>query len=183
MDTKLNTGPQASSGAVLGALLVLAGLRFLVLRYTPVDVAQYGWPAFVVGTGFAFLVVGVLVRPAVGLVIPGSVIAMVGGILAVQNAFALWASWSYAWALVFPTSVGIGIAIMGLLSHDRAQAAQGAWTATVGLTLFAVFATFFEGLLHVSGVQLGILDTLFPVLLIALGLALMFATALRRRPA
>jgi hypothetical protein len=182
MNTHVNAGPQASSGVVLGALLVVAGFLFLVFRFAPWDVAQYGWPAFVVGTGFAFLVIGLLVRPAVGLVIPGTIIAMVGGILAVQNAFGLWGSWSYAWALVFPTSVGIGIAIMGLVRHDRSQASQGAWTAAVGLTLFAVFAMFFEGLMHVSGVELGVLGTVFPVFLIALGLVLMFATVLRGRP-
>lgn len=181
MDTNLNTGPRANSGVVLGALLVVAGFLFLLFRFAPWDVAQYGWPALVIGTGFAFLVVGLLVRPAVGLVIPGSIIATVGGILAVQNAFDLWGSWSYAWALVFPTSVGVGIALMGLVRRDRSQASQGAWMATIGLVLFAVFAMFFEGLLHVSGVDLGVLATLFPVFLIALGLALMFATVLRGR--
>jgi hypothetical protein len=182
MENKLGSGSQASSGAVLGALLVVAGIVFLALRFAPVDLAQYSWPAFVIGTGVAFLVTGLLARPAVGLVVPGSIVTMVGLILAVQNAFGLWASWAYAWALVFPGSVGIGIAILGLARGDRAQASQGASMAFVGLSLFAIFALFFEGLLHVNGVELGVLGSVgFPLLVIVLGLTLLSASVLRRR--
>jgi hypothetical protein len=178
MEHKLDAGTQGSSGAALGALLVIAGIVFLALRFAPVDVSQFGWPLFVVLTGLTFLIAGLVARPAVGLVVPGSIVTMVGVILAFQNAFGLWASWSYAWALVFPTSVGIGIAIMGVVRKDPKQVEAGTWTAFVGLCLFAVFALFFEGMLRVAfGPAASIV---FPLFLVALGFALLFASLLRR---
>lgn len=181
MEHKVESGAQSSSGAALGALLVIAGILFLAFRLAPVDVSQFGWPLFVILIGFMLLLVGLLARPAVGLVVPGSIVTMVGFILAVQNTFGLWAAWSYAWALVFPTSVGIGIAIMGLARRDGKQVEQGMWTAFVGFSMFAVFALFFEGLLGISGLAFGpAASIIFPVFLIAFGLALLFATVLRR---
>jgi len=43
-------------------------------------------------------------------VIPGSIITIAGLVLAVQNTFDLFATWAYAWALVAPGGVGLGIA-------------------------------------------------------------------------
>lgn len=181
MEHKLDSGTHGSSGAALGALLVIAGILFLALRFAPVDVSQFGWPLFVVLTGLTFLVAGLVARPAVGLVVPGSIITMVGVILAFQNTFGVWASWTYAWALVFPTSVGIGVAIMGMVRKDPKQIEGGTRTAFVGLCLFAVFALFFEGMLRVSGLAFGpAASIVFPLFLVALGFALLFASLLRR---
>lgn len=181
MERKLDTGFQGSPGAALGALLVIAGILFLALQLAPVDFGQLAWPLFIVFGGMALLLIGLLTRSAVNLVIPGSIVTMVGLILSVQNTFSLWASWSYAWALVFPTSVGIGIALMGLARGDRPQVGQGMWMAAVGLSLFAVFALFFEGLLRVSGLALGpAAPIVFPLLIVGLGFALLFASVFQR---
>lgn len=181
MEHKLDTGAHGSPGAALGALLILAGILFLALRFAPVDVSQFGWPLFVIVIGLTFLVGGLLARQAVGLVVPGSIVTMVGLILTVQTTFGLWASWAYAWALVFPTSVGIGVAIMGLARRDPKQSEQGMWMAFVGACMFAVFALFFEGMLHISGLAFGpAASVAVPLLLVGLGVALLFANVLRR---
>lgn len=182
MENKLTPGSQSNAGVVLGALLILAGLLYLVSRFAPFDVGQYGWPLFVIAPGVALIAFGVAVRSAAGLVVPGSIVTVVGLILAVQNMFGLWAAWSYAWALVFPGSVGVGVALLGAAHREQAQIERGLWMALTGLALFAIFGLFFEGVLHVSGVDFGpVAGVVFPVFLIGIGLALLIAAIFSRR--
>ena len=47
----------------------------------------------------------------------GSAVTMVGTILLFQNTFDYFQSWAYAWALVFPTSVGVGQLIYGSIKN------------------------------------------------------------------
>lgn len=50
-----------------------------------------------------------------GLAVAGGIVTMTGTILLIQNTTGLWASWAYAWALIFPTSIGLGLLVYGLL--------------------------------------------------------------------
>lgn len=163
-----------TSATVLGGLLILVGIGFLVAQFTNVDLGQYGWPLFVVVSGVVLIALGLINRPAAGLVIPGSIVTMTGVILAIQNFTGLWASWSYAWALIFPTSIGIGTAILGLSRGNRKEVSGGVQVILAGLALFAIFGIFFEGILHVDGVNLGTVgNILLPVVLIAAGVLLL----------
>ena len=98
---------------VLGILLIAAGVLFLAARVGNFDLGQYGWPLFVIVPGIALIALGVTSRQVSGLVIPGSIVTVTGLILAVQNALDLWATWSYAWALIFPGAIGLGTVILG----------------------------------------------------------------------
>lgn len=167
----------------LGLILVVAGVIFLVAQFLPFDVGQYGWPLFVILIGAAFLVIG-LATPAFGFVVPGSIVTMVGLILAVQNTFDLWAAWSYAWALVFPFSVGIGIALLGMEMKNQKQVRDGTRMAGTGIALFLVFGAFFEGILHVDGFEIGSIgNLLISFILIASGVVLLVLRTASNRPA
>lgn len=184
MENKPASGTRYDSGVVLGTILVIAGVLYLIERFTPFDVGQYGWPLFVIVAGLALIAIGIASRSAIGLAVPGSIATVVGLILAVQNAFGLWATWSYAWALVFPGAIGVGTAIMGAARGDRRQLEGGVWAALTGVGLFAVFGLFFEGVLHVSGVDFGpVADVALPLCVIAVGLVLLLAAAFSRRRA
>jgi hypothetical protein len=183
MQSQMNRPTVTSGGSLVGLLLVLAGVYFLIARYLPFDIGQYGWPLFVVLTGATILVVGMSVRAMSGLVIPGSVVTVIGLILAVQNTFSLWATWSYAWALAFPGAIGLGIAIQGMIVGNRNRVRAGARTMSTGVVLFLVFGAFFEGILHVSGYDLGSVgDLLIPLALIASGVVLIVIRLFSGRP-
>ena len=184
MENRSVRGSQHDSGVVLGALLIVAGFVYLVARFAQFDVGPNAWPLLVILAGVALVVIAVLTRSAVGLAVPGTILTVVGLILAVQNAFGLWATWSYAWALVFPGAIGLGTAIMGAAQHDSRQVDSGIRAALTGIAMFAIFGLFFEGILHVSGVAVGsTIGIVLPIAVIAVGLALLFASIFVRRRA
>jgi hypothetical protein len=78
-------------------------------------------------------------------------VTTVGLILLVTNTFQLWAVWAYAWALVVPTSIGVGLFLFGGLSGRSRPQRVGQVMATIGIWLFLGFAAFFEGVLNISG--------------------------------
>jgi hypothetical protein len=177
-----NRRSPSDAGVVWGILLVFAGIFFLAVRYAPSDLGQFGWPFFVLVPGLVLLFIGATVRSVAGLLVPGTVVTVVALILAVQNTFDLWASWAYAWALVAPGAFGLGAALLGLARHDRKQTDDGMRAALVGVAMFFVFAVFFEGILHVSGLNFGApFDIVLPVFLIAIGAALMAFRLVRPR--
>ena len=92
-------------------------------------------------------------RGGLGLAIPGAILAMVGVVLWFQATNDLYATWAYAWALVAPTGVGLGMLLYGLAHRDGELARDGLRTTLVGIGLFLGFAFFFEGVLGLSGVE------------------------------
>lgn len=182
MENKMQSGAQGNSGVVLGALLILAGLLFLTLRLGTIDIGQNEWPLFVIVAGLALIVVSLSSRTLAAFAVIGSITLVAGLILAVQNAFGAWATWSYAWALVFPGAVGLGVAIIGAQRRDRARIERGLWMVATGVTLATIFGLFFEGLLHISGVTLApAFGIVMPVFLVVFGFALLAASVLARR--
>jgi hypothetical protein len=180
MENRINRRSQRSSGAVLGVLLVVAGLLYLAQQYVPFKLGEYGWPLFVVLGGLALVIAGVVIRPASGLIVLGTMGIVVGLILAVQNTFGLWSSWSYAWALVAPGAVGLGILIRGIASGSAQEVERGGWLALVGVSLFVVLALFFEGSLRINGFDLGNAGNIvLPLLVIGLGLAFLVGAIAR----
>ena len=184
MQNQIKRQSAVSGGWGLGVFLIVAGVIFLMARLLNVDVGQYGWPLLVILAGITFLAIGLSSRISAGFVVPGSIISVVGLILAVQNTFGLWAAWSYAWALVFPFAVGIGLALLGLRLDQPEQVRVGTRMAGTGVVLFLVFGAFFEGILHVSGVDLGSVgDLLIPAVLIGSGIVLIVLRMASPRPA
>jgi hypothetical protein len=178
---------RASGSLLLGVLLVLLGIAYLVGQYVPrpfiqLDLGHYGWPLFVIIPGLALLVAGASSRAASGLCIPGAIVTMTGLVLAVQNTFDLFATWAYAWALIAPGGVGVGLWLQGLVTGNPGLRAAGLRTMGIGVAIFLVGAAFFEGVIHVSGRELGPVGQLIlPVLLIAVGIWLLLRRGLPLR--
>jgi hypothetical protein len=175
---------RASGSLILGLLLVLVGAAYLVGQYVPrpflqVDLGHYSWPLFVIVPGLALLAVGVTNRAASGLCIPGAIVTMTGVVLAIQNTFDLFATWAYAWALVAPGGVGLGMFIQGVSTGRPGLRAAGVRTMGMGAAIFLVGAAFFEGVIHISGREFGFVgQLLLPLLLIGVGGWLLLRRAL-----
>ena len=159
----------------IGLILVLVGVGFLLLRQSGIDVGEAGWPLLVIVPGlilfgFAFVVGG---RPGTGFAVGGAITTITGLILAVQNATGLWATWAYAWALVAPAGVGLGLLVYGTATRQRDIALAGGWALLVGLALFLGFAFFFEAVIGLSGDRIAGLDLLLAAGLVVLGVVIL----------
>jgi hypothetical protein len=164
--------PRGRVNLVIGALLVGLGALFLLGQLFNVNLWEFFWPFFIIVPGLLFFVGMVLGgKPAGPLAIPGSIVTMVGLLLLYQSITGHWESWAYAWALILPTSVGIGLSINGAWSDVERLVTTGAKWITVGIALFLVGGVFFELLLNISDNFIG--NVVWPGLLIAFGLYLL----------
>ena len=147
---------QRRQSTVLGGLLVLIGAILLIGQFVRVDIGHYGWPFFVIAPGVLLIVVALTARGAVseGLAIAGSIIAVSGLILLYQNSTDHFESWAYAWALVFPGSIGLGMILYGLTAGRPGNVRAGTRLVGIAGVLFLLGATFFEGVIGIGGYQL-----------------------------
>ena len=168
---------------VLGAILVVVGLLALLGRQLDVDLVSIGWPLFVLLPGVLLLAGSLFVggRPGIGLAIPGGIVTMTGLVLAFQNATDAYQTWAYAWALVAPGGVGVGLVIYGLLAGQRDSLRAGVPVLLSGLGLFLGFGFFFEGILGLSGARFVGFENAFAVGLVVLGLIVLVLGVVGRR--
>jgi hypothetical protein len=159
---------------VAGLLLLAVGL--LVLASEPIaafvrglgidDDVVHWWPVIIIGLSLFFLVPGLLGGPSrrlrAGMVIPGALLAGVGGALLYTSLTDRWGAWAYLWSVV-PFSFGLGMYAAGWIADAPAFKWIGAGTAVGGVVAYLVFATAFGGEAFRVIAALGIL---------ALGLAL-----------
>jgi hypothetical protein len=166
------------AATVGGVVLVGLGLVFLAQQAIGFDIGHYGWPIFVLLPGLALLAAFAFgPRQAGGLAVAGCVVTTIGLLMAVQNTFGLWASWAYAWGLVV-ASVGLGLTLQGERLGQPKVVRTGIRLLEGGLLGFVVFFTFFELVLDINHLGIGVLrGTLGPAVLILAGLYLL----LRRR--
>lgn len=156
--------------AIFGALLLAAGIVFLLGQILEPIGIGYLWPVVLIVFGLSFFPIMFLGgRKFNFLAIPGAIIAGIGAILFIQNAFLLWETWTYAWALII-FAVGVGMFIAGAWGQDSRLRCNGLHVAHVGLTLFIIFGLIFEGIFSISGAPLagGIF---WPAALVLVGLA------------
>ena len=172
--------PQAETppGLVAGIVLVVVGVAFLLIRVADMALGSSSWPLWLIVPGLAMLAGSLAIPPrgGLGLAMPGTIIAIVGGILWVQEAYGLYATWAYAWALVAPTGPGLAMLLYGLARGDHELAADGFRTFLVGIGLFLGFALFFEGVIGISGHRIANLDEVLPYILIGFGVLLVVAS-------
>ena len=163
------------AGPTVGLILIALGALFLVQQATGVDVWHWAWPFAVIVPGLLFFA-GMFSggKGASGLAVPASIVTTTGLILLFQNTFHLWQTWAYAWALIAPTSVGVGIWLSGWWSDQLEPRRVGRRMVEIGLVLFLGFAAFFEILLNLSGLmRLGGGGIVIAVLLILAGVYLL----------
>ncbi len=171
------------AGIVLGATLVLVGIGFLLLRLFDVELEFFSWPLFIVIPGVLLFALALALKgtPAAWLIVPASIVTMTGLLLLYQDTTGHWESWAYAWALLAPGALGLGLLVHGWLEGRPLQVAAGMRLVGIGVAIFVIGGIFLELILDISGRRFG--RVLFPAVLIGLGLLLLLGPALRaRRP-
>jgi hypothetical protein len=176
---------------VIGVVLILLGLFFLFSQLVNlvfhIQIGSYTWPLLILAPGLLlyFLAFFNDVKTGRVLVVPGSIVSAVGLLLFFQNITNLWATWAYAWAFVFPTSLGIGQIIFGWLRRRADLVREGWGFARVGGIILLVGFTFFELLIGISDLGFfGLRGFCFPLVLMAGGLLfILFNLRPSRKPA
>jgi hypothetical protein len=169
------------SSAALGIVLVVVGLFALGIVLFGVDLTQYGWPLFVIIPGLTLLVVGFLGGGA-GASVPGGIVTMLGLVLAYQSSTGDWASWAFAWALIAPGGVGLGLYLQALRDRDPVGLRRGRTLMFVALLIFMIGFVLFESILGISGLDYGVFGkAALPGLLIVIGLILLVRSIQRSR--
>ena len=161
------------TGIALGVVLVVVGLFYLVVQVASVDLSSFGWPLLVIIPGVTLLIVGML-SLGTGAAIPGGILTMVGLVLAYQNSTGHWTSWAYAWALVAPGGVGLGLFLQGLRERNANLIRQGRWLIFIAALIFMVGFVFFESILNISGINdEPVVKAALPALFIVIGILLL----------
>jgi hypothetical protein len=132
---------------VLGLLLILVAGWLIATRIFPnlSDLLHltFEWPMWVVLSGLAILIIGLLVGES-DMSVPACIVAGIGGILYYQNATGDWTSWSYMWTLI-PGFVGIGQILSGIIGGNFVHSLrEGLKVIIVSIVLFTIFATIFN---------------------------------------
>ncbi len=185
MNSNASKGRSDTSGVAIGGILVLLGIFFLFAEILGqvfhIYLGQFFWPFFVIVPGSALLLFGLAghTRAGEALAMVGALITMTGLILFFQNLTGLWASWSYAWALVAPTSLGLGQLAYGIVKRQPAAQRSGTRLATIGFIIFLIAGVFFELIIGVSGFGLGRWG--WSLLLIAVGALMLLRAVLPAR--
>lgn len=164
-----NNGARNGGSIILGVLLIGLGSMLLLSWITGMNPGQFLWPFYIIVPGLLFFIGMVLGgKPAGPLAIPGSIVTMVGLILLYANTFNHFEVWAYAWSLIFPTAVGIGLVINGTWSDTPNGVTTGMRMVMAGLAIFALGGIFFEAFLGISDNRFPAI--LFSLLIIAVGL-------------
>ncbi|HKW08697.1 MAG TPA: hypothetical protein VJS19_14130 [Candidatus Dormibacteraeota bacterium] len=138
------------STAALGIVLVVVGLFALLIVLTGVDLTQNGWPLFIIIPGLTLLVVGFISLGGVATV-PGGIVTALGLVLAYANSTGDWPVWAYAWALVIPGGIGLGVYLQALRDRDQAALRNGRNLLAVAVMIFLIGFVVFESILGISG--------------------------------
>jgi hypothetical protein len=153
----------------IGIILIALGLLGLLGQFFNIRFGRFAWPFFIIVPGVVMILMA-LRRDYTGgepFVMLGSLVTMTGLLLFYQNLTGHWASWAYAWTLIAPTAVGLGQWLYGTISRLPGTVKAGKHLVTIGLIMFAVGFAFFELLLNISGLNLGLAG--WGILLILLG--------------
>ena len=159
---------------IAGVLLLIIGV--VVLASEPIidlvsgvgiddDVLAW-WPILLVALSLFFLIPSLVGRQhrrlRAGMVIPGALLAGIGGALLYTSLTDRWTSWSSLWS-VLPFSFGLGMYAAGWIADAPAFKWIGSAIAAGGVVAYLVFAIAFGGEAFRVVAAIGIL---------ALGLAL-----------
>jgi hypothetical protein len=131
-----------------GLIVLLVGIWLLSVQLFPALRSwerQFStWPMIVIGAGGLLLALGLFTRDG-NLMMPGCIVATVGGILMVNYITNNYFSWTYAWTLI-PGGAGVGQVLAGMINADRQRVNHGLNTIATSILLFIIFAAFFGGL-------------------------------------
>jgi hypothetical protein len=164
-------------------VLVVVGLFALGVVLFGIDLTQYGWPLFVIIPGLTLLVVGFL-GGGQGASIPGGIVTMLGLLLAYSNSTGDWPSWAFAWSLIVPFGVGLGMYLQALRDRDAVALRRARTLMFVGALIFMIGFVLFESILGISDMDYGVFGkAALPGLLVVIGIILLVRSIQRSRRA
>jgi hypothetical protein len=171
---------RVGSTVALGVVLVVLGVFALVVQFTGFD-ASGSWPLFVIIPGLTLIFIG-YISLGTGALIPGAILTVIGLILAYMNATQDWPAWAFAWPLVAPGGVGLGIFLQGIRNHDAHLLRQGRVLMFVAAIIFMIGFVIFGTIFRISDTDYGWFGkAALPVLLIAVGIVLLARSIQRTR--
>jgi hypothetical protein len=166
------TTRRAGSSIAFGVVLVVLGLFALLIQFTGFDAGE-SWPLFVLIPGLTLLVVG-YISLGTGALIPGAILTVIGLILAYQSSTGDWPSWAFAWPLVAPGGVGLGLFLQGVRNHDSHLLRQGRVLMFVAAIIFMIGFVIFATVFRISDTDYGWFGkAALPALLIVIGFVLL----------
>ncbi|MBA3072371.1 MAG: hypothetical protein FP831_02140 [Anaerolineae bacterium] len=159
-----------------GIILVALGALFFALNLIPGIVAAMTWPLILVVIGIGFCLPALIwpqqKESLAGLLIPGSILIVLGGIFLFNTLTGIWSVWAIAWMLI-PASVGLGLILGAWVGKwDKSVTTVGLWMLVLSLAVFALFASLF-GNVVVKSIGAG--------LLIVTGLVLLIRSLMRKQ--
>ena len=175
---------RAGSSAALGIVLVVVGVFALLVVMSGVDLTQNGWPLFIIIPGLTLLVVGFVSIGAVATV-PGGIVTVLGLVLAYANATGDWPVWAYAWSLVIPGGIGLGMYLQSMRDRDQHALRTGRTLLFISVMIFLIGFVLFESILGISGRDYfgPVGKAALPALLIIVGVILLVRSVQRSRRA
>jgi|SRR5207302_4887690 len=173
---------RAGSSAALGIVLVVVGVFALLVVMSGVDLTQNGWPLFIIIPGLTLLVVGFVSIGAVATV-PGGIVTVLGLVLAYANATGDWPVWAYAWSLVIPGGIGLGMYLQSMRDRDQHALRTGRTLLFISVMIFLIGFVLFESILGISGRDYfgPVGKAALPALLIIVGVILLVRSVQRSR--
>ncbi len=170
---------------LLGATLLVIGAVWILGQFLKIPIAGYLWPLAIILPGIFIFISALNMERSGGdaLAVLGSILTSVGLLLFVQQLTHTWASWAYAWALIAPTSIGVGQIIYGNIKKHEPLVKTGIQMVKVGLWIFFIGFVFFELIIGLNGFGISRFGLpVIPVILIGLGaLILIRAIVFKRR--
>ncbi|MGB9666745.1 MAG: hypothetical protein ACPL2N_05495 [Candidatus Cryosericum sp.] len=172
-----------------GIFLIVVGVIILAFQFVHIDLgwlprrwADLSWPLQLIIPGLAVFAVGLVLPDGAGEGLSGFglIVASVGALLWYQDVTGTWASWAYAWALVFPGAGGLAGIIHGTLHANWRHVRESAGGFLFGIVMFVVLGLVFESWLGFEGFGLGRLASLVPAwipgaAILAVGLIVLLA--------
>jgi hypothetical protein len=173
---------RGGSTTAIGIVFVVIGVFALAVVMSGIDLTESGWPLFIIIPGLALIVAGFLNLGSVA-TIPGGMLTMLGLVLAYASFSGHWAIWAYAWALVVPFGVGLGVYLQALRERDQRALHTGRTLLFVGFMIFLIGFVLFESILGISGREaFGLVSKgALPLLLILVGAILLFRSMRSRQ--
>jgi hypothetical protein len=140
------------SANVVGVALIVFGILVSLGQSFDLNLGRFAWPLFILVPGLALLVASLTSNfGGKALTTFGTMTTITGLLLAYQNTFDHFESWAYAWSLVTPFGMGLGLILHGRTYDDPALVSTGRRMAAAGAAIFVVGTAFFELILNISG--------------------------------
>lgn len=162
---------------LFGILLIGAGLLWALVQFGNFGINSTFWPLFIIVPGLAILLFANTVEAGDWSSALGAVILVTGLLLAYQSVFDHFESWAYAWALVTPGALGLGLFIHAKRFGNQSQIPLATKLMSAGAILFVIGVAFFEILINISGRSTyggGINGYAFPVALVGAGVLVLW---------